>query len=106
MEKDHIHNKNSQDEKDSVAKNADIHKTGDSRWWQPAVLVFFRTSSWIVVPLILSLFFGNWLADRYKTGQWIVFVCIGIAFSVTIGGLIKTYNRELKQFNDKNKKQK
>lgn len=74
----------------------------DKYTWFPVATLFFKYSSWIVFPLILALYVGKWLDNKYKTEPWLFLAAVGVSFLLSIGGLsIETY-REFKKI-DKNK---
>lgn len=71
--------------------------------WLPTATLFFKYSSWIVFPLILALYLGKWLDNKYKTEPWLFLAAVGIAFLISMGGLVNETYREYGKL-DKNKK--
>ena len=63
-------------------------------WWQPAVMMFIRFSSWIFAPVIIAIFIGKWLDNKYQTAPWLFLATVGFAFLISIFGLIKTVKEE------------
>ena len=74
---------------------------GQKPWWQPALFMFFRLSSWIVVPVLAGIFLGKWLDRRYGTTPWLFLTTVGVAFVVSMAGLVKNTLKEYKKI-DKN----
>lgn len=62
-------------------------------WWQPAMEIFVQISGWIVFPLLIAIFAGQWLEERYGN-QWYYIGAVAIAFVITNIGLIKTAMKE------------
>ncbi|OIP81755.1 MAG: hypothetical protein AUK20_00155 [Parcubacteria group bacterium CG2_30_45_37] len=69
-------------------------------WWQPAILMFFRLSVWIAVPIIIALFVGKWLDKKYQSEPWLFLLSIGLAFIVSLSGLIKNTIAEYKKIEE------
>lgn len=66
-------------------------------WWQPALEIFFRLSGWILAPLLLGITLGKWLDKKYSTEPWLFLATIGIAFIVSMFGLVKNAVEEFKK---------
>lgn len=66
-------------------------------WWQPAMIIFFKFSGWIVLPLIAALYLGRWLDRKYNSEPWLFLISVGVAFVVSMIGLVvsvlKDYRR-------------
>ncbi|MBU0646995.1 AtpZ/AtpI family protein [Patescibacteria group bacterium] len=75
-------------------------------WWLPAMLMFTRLSVWIIGPVIVGLFVGKWLDNKYQSKPWLFLLSIGIAFIISMFGLIKSTLDEYKKIEiiEKNKK--
>lgn len=58
-------------------------------WWKPAITVFANTSIWIIVPILMALFLGKYLDNKYDSGHKFFFILIAAAFLTTIFSLIK-----------------
>jgi F0F1-type ATP synthase assembly protein I len=65
-------------------------------WWRLPLLFFFQLSSWIVAPVILALVLGWWLEKYHHFDSWIYLVTVGIAFIVSIVGMVKEGSRAIK----------
>lgn len=71
-------------------------KEGDKKaWWQPALIVFAKMSGWIVFPVLAGLFLGKWLDGKFGTEPWLFLSTVGMAFIISVFGLIKTARKEL-----------
>ncbi len=63
-------------------------------WWQPAVIMFLRFSSWIFAPILIAVFIGKWLDKKYDTEPVLFLVTVGFAFLISIFGLVKNVKKE------------
>lgn len=74
-----------------------LAKPNQAAWWQPAIIMFLKLSAWIATPIIIALFLGKWLDKKYNTAPWLFLLCIGIAFFISMIGLIKNTLAEYKK---------
>ncbi|MFA5022331.1 MAG: AtpZ/AtpI family protein [Patescibacteria group bacterium] len=81
----------------------------NSKEWQRGLNLFFQLSGWLVGPLIVALFLGNWLDQKFNTKPWLFLLTTGFAFIITGFGLvietlkyIKDIEREIKDKNNTN----
>lgn len=58
--------------------------------------LFFQLWGWLIGPLIIFLFLGRWLDEKYGTNPWLFFLCVGLAFGATIFGILMETLRFLK----------
>ena len=49
---------------------------------------FAQISGWIVFPIIMALFLGRWLDDKYDRSPMFLLICVGVAFVITNVGLL------------------
>ncbi len=71
--------------------------TAVDNWWQPGLLLFARVSSWIVIPVIAAMFLGQWLEQRYDWQPWGYFATVGVAFVISMIGLIREVITEMRR---------
>ncbi len=71
-------------------------------WWQPAVKMSLRFSGWIVFPVLIAMFLGHWLDDKYNTEPWMFLIVIGLAFIISMIGLIKSATKEFDKISPNN----
>ncbi|MFA6255172.1 MAG: AtpZ/AtpI family protein [Patescibacteria group bacterium] len=64
-------------------------KTQQNKWQQTGLKLAFELSGWLVGPLVLALFVGNWLDNKYQTKPWLFLLSVGIAFAITCIGIVK-----------------
>ncbi len=79
-------------------------KQSRQAWWSAPMQMFLRVSGWIAVPLIISLFFGQWLDQKFGTAPWLLIACSGIAFVASMYGIVSNAKKEFKKIEDENKK--
>ncbi|MEI6580581.1 MAG: hypothetical protein WCO07_00195 [bacterium] len=72
--------------------------------WKPVVVFYVKTTSWIIIPLILAVFLGKYVSESIGS-QFIFFICLMIGFGITCFGIyreINQYKKDLKiKKNDK-----
>lgn len=69
--------------------------------WQTALIIFTRLSVWIGVPIVLAVFLGKWLDNKYNTEPWLFLATVGVAFILSMIGLIKETLKEFKKIDNK-----
>jgi F0F1-type ATP synthase assembly protein I len=76
-------------------------------WWRDSVLFFVRVSSWVVIPVIISLFLGKALDKKFGTTPWVFVGLTALSFTISIFGLVKesgAYMKKITEASEKNKK--
>lgn len=58
-------------------------------WWQASLILFYKLSSWIAAPVILALFVGKWLDRNFDTEPWLFLSSVGVAFLISLFGIIR-----------------
>jgi len=66
-------------------------------WWQPAMEVFYQVTGLIAGPVIIALFLGRYLDDKYQSGQKFFFFLLALAFIVSITGIMTLTKRYAKK---------
>lgn len=66
-------------------------------WWLPSLVLFFRLSGWIAIPVVISLYLGKWLDKHFDTAPWLFVLVVGLAFIITLIGLIKETRQATKE---------
>lgn len=80
-------------------------KNNGVAWWQPAVAIFAKFSGWILAPLAIGVFLGNWLDKKFNAGSMWLLISVGASFVISIGGLVASAREEFKKMSeDKNNK--
>jgi len=75
-------------------------------WWQPALILFIQLSGWIIVPIIVAMFLGQWLDSKYGTEPWLYITSVGIAFLMSVAGITMEVLKYKKQIDKTNKLEK
>lgn len=75
-------------------------------WWQPAVSLFAEISGWILLPAIVAFLVGHWLDKKYNGGQWMYFGCVGVAFLISMIGVVRGSIRAMKTMDKLSKSEK
>lgn len=73
-------------------------------WWQPGLTLFFRLSGWISVPVLIGVFIGKKLDAKYNTEPWLFLLSVGIAFVLSIFGIIHDSLAEIKRIEKETEK--
>lgn len=87
----------------SMKNEKNIEKTA---WWQPALVMFGKLSAWIVAPVLVGAFVGNWLDKEYGTEPWLFLTATGFSFLISMVGLIIETKKEIRRIERENKKDK
>ena len=66
-------------------------------WWKPGFVLFSRLSGWIGGPVILALFVGKWLDQRYHTEPWLFLASVGTAFLLSLAGIVWEAEKAMKE---------
>lgn len=74
-------------------------KENDHIWWQGPVNMFLRLSAWVAIPVVIATFVGNWIDERNGTAPWGLISVVGIAFTISMVGLVKEAASEFKMIN-------
>ena len=72
--------------------------------WATVVRMVAVLSAWIIFPVFIGLFLGQWLDKKYGTTPWLFLITTGVAFVVSMFGLIINALKELKKIEEENKK--
>jgi F0F1-type ATP synthase assembly protein I len=65
--------------------------------WGLALKVMANISGWIAVPVIIGLYLGKWLDQKFGTDPWLFLITIGVCFIISMVGLVKSALQEFKQ---------
>lgn len=65
--------------------------------WSVALRVMANISGWIAFPVIIGLFLGKWLDERFGTEPWLFLATIGVCFLISIYGLAINALKEFKK---------
>jgi len=74
-----------------------MEKKNDKLWWKPAIVIFGNVSSWIIGPIILALIIGKYLDKKYDSDPWFFLGLTGVAFFISIFGIVKILKKYLKE---------
>jgi len=86
-----------------LIKMAEIKEKNKEVWWQPALVIGGEITGWIVGPLILALFLGDWLDKKYASAPKFLLISVGIAFVISNVGIITNTIKAAKKIEkDKN----
>lgn len=69
----------------------------EKAWWQPALAVFGEITGWIVAPIIILLYGGRWLDERFDTAPWFFLGLTALAVVITMVGVVRVGSRYMKQ---------
>lgn len=76
----------------------------EAPWWQPGLVLFMKLSGWIAGPIIIAIFVGKWLDRKYNSEPWLFLVSVGVAFFLSMFGIIRDSMREIKKIEKEEKK--
>ncbi|RJQ33713.1 AtpZ/AtpI family protein [Candidatus Parcubacteria bacterium] len=72
-------------------------KNKSNDWLRVGLVMFAETTGWIAFPVIGALFLGEWLDNKYDTGQLFFFSLTAGAFIVSSIGIGITGVRYMRQ---------
>lgn len=72
-------------------------------WWQPAVAMFARLSAWVAAPAVIAAFLGDWLDEKYNSAPWGLVGVVGIAFTISMTGLVIEASKEFRRLDGSQK---
>ncbi len=75
-------------------------------WWQDSVTLFMQLSGWIGIPVILGVFLGQWLDNKYGTKPWLFLATVGFAFIISTVGIVKEAGQAIKKIEQESKNNK
>lgn len=68
--------------------------------------VFTKISGWIIGPVLVSAFIGNYLDKKFNSAPWILGVALALSFTVSMIAIVKIakkYDTEVLKEKDGNK---
>ena len=72
--------------------------------YQQAIAVFARLGGWIGGPVIIALLAGKYLDERYQTKPWFFLGLTGVAFTISMVGLVREAAIYIKQISKDERK--
>lgn len=57
-------------------------------------------TGWIAGPVIIGLFLGRWLDQKFNTAPWLFLLTIGLCFVISMFGLVSYALKEFKKIED------
>ena len=69
-------------------------------------MLFTKLSGWILGPVILGVILGKWLDRKYGTEPWLFLVTVGLAFFLSMFGIVRDSLREMKRIEREEKAKK
>lgn len=79
-------------------ENNDIKVSIKSEYWR----IFTKISAWIVVPVLISAFIGNYLDKKFNSAPWILGVALTISFTVSMIAIVKIATKYSKEQDKEN----
>jgi F0F1-type ATP synthase assembly protein I len=65
--------------------------------WSLALRIAARLTGWVGFPVIIGVFLGKWLDERFNTEPWLFLITIGFCFLISMYGLITSALKEFKK---------
>ncbi|MCX6740221.1 MAG: AtpZ/AtpI family protein [Candidatus Parcubacteria bacterium] len=82
------------------------HDKINKPWWQDSIMLFTQLSGWIGIPVILGVFLGRWLDQKYNTEPWLFLITVGVAFAISMIGIVKEATSAMRKIEQDTKNQK
>lgn len=89
------------DNQKAISQSEETIRETDKKqvWWLPSIYIFSKATAWIAIPIIVALYVGDWLDTKYQSGNKWLLIIVGLAFILSMIGLIKTTIEEWKKLN-------
>lgn len=81
-------------------------KNNDKKWWQPGLVIFTQVTGWIASPIIIALFLGKYLDNKFQTKPWFFLGLTALAFFITSFGIVRITKNYIKKIEKEAKKKK
>lgn len=75
-------------------KEISQQKGNDTR---TALFLFAKISGWIAVPVILSLFVGRWLDQKFSSGNIFFLALTALSFIVSLVGIVRASKKSMRE---------
>lgn len=69
----------------------------ETPYWRLPLILFIQLSGWIVAPVVLALLLAWWLEKKYHTDSWVYLLVVGIAFLVSMIGMVREGKAAIRQ---------
>lgn len=74
-----------------------LKKNNDKKWWQPGLVIFTQVTGWIAGPIIIALFLGKYLDNKFQTKPWFFLGFTALAFFITSFGIVRITKNYIKK---------
>ncbi len=78
----------------------------EAPWWQEGVITFAKVSASIAVPIVIALYLGKYLDNKYNTEPWIFLSLTFIAFIISLVSIWINMMKYIKDLESKEKSSK
>ncbi|MFA5184833.1 MAG: AtpZ/AtpI family protein [Patescibacteria group bacterium] len=65
--------------------------------WNVALRIMANISGWIAFPVIIGLYLGKWLDQKFGTDPWLFLATIMVFFFISMYGLVTSTLKEAKR---------
>jgi len=66
-------------------------------FWSTSLRIMANISAWIAFPVIIGLYLGKWLDQKFGTEPWLFLITIALFFLVSLYGLFTSMKQEAKK---------
>lgn len=67
----------------------DKNNRDEKYWWSAGLALFGRLSAWIIGPILLAIWVGKKLDDKFESEPWLFLLSVGFAFVISISAMVK-----------------
>ena len=68
-----------------------------NEFWGTSLRIMANISAWIAFPVIIGLYLGKWLDQKFGTDPWLFLVTIAFFFLISLYGLFTSMKKEAKR---------
>ncbi len=69
-------------------------------WWRDSLLSFMKVSALFAIPIIIALYLGKYLDDKFHTTPWLFLGLTGLSFMISLSYIYISMIKYLKSLGE------
>lgn len=82
----------------------DKMKDQEQKSWAVGLRLVSELTAWVAIPVVIAVYFGKWLDQKFNTGPWLFLATVGAAFVISNVGIIRQSMKSMKRIEAEVKK--